>query len=97
MPDLIKVNEVTNIATVIIIWGSDLFEIKWYIIKAVIGSLNNKQEVLGRSNRLLSFDMTRTSICLFACVFVKAVTFLPSRYLATVKGYIYRQTEGSDL
>jgi hypothetical protein len=59
--NLIKVNEVTNITTVIIIWRSDLFEIKWYIIKTLLGSLNNKQAVLGRTDHLLSFDMTWTT------------------------------------
>jgi hypothetical protein len=28
-----------------------------------------------------------------ACVFVTVVTFLPSRYLATIGGYTYRNTD----
>jgi hypothetical protein len=47
------------------------------------------QEVRGRTNRLLSFDTTRTArrsttILLQLRVFVAAVTFLLSRYLATI-------------
>jgi hypothetical protein len=30
---------------------------------------------------------------IFACQFVAAVMFLPSRCLATVKGYTYRHTD----
>jgi hypothetical protein len=51
-------------------------------------------QVLGRTNRLLSFDMTRTAIenCPFnnsstvTSVFVTAVTCLQSRFLATIEG-----------
>jgi hypothetical protein len=54
-----------------------------------------KQEVLRRTNGLLSFNMTRTAeetkrptILLFA-----ALTSLPNRCLAAIRGYIYRHID----
>jgi hypothetical protein len=52
-------------------------------------------EVLGRTNRLLSLirhahienDASNNS-SIVACVFVIAVTFLPSRCLATIRGLL---------
>jgi hypothetical protein len=37
--------------------------------------------------------------CILACVFVAALTFLQSRFLATIRGYIYTHTQinGRDL
>jgi hypothetical protein len=59
-----------------------------------------KQIVLGRTNRLLSFDTTRTeerttlpAILLFLRVFAAAVMILPSRCLATITRYTYRHTD----
>jgi hypothetical protein len=60
---------------------------------------NNKQEVLGRTNHLLSFDMWTTqkmlqpTILLLLCVFVAVSTFLLSPCLAKVEGCTYRQTD----
>jgi hypothetical protein len=60
---------------------------------------NNKHEVLGRTNRLLSFDMWTTqkmmcpTILLLLCVFVAMATFLLSPCLAKVEGYTYRHTD----
>jgi hypothetical protein len=31
--------------------------------------------------------------CVVACLFVTAVTFLPSPYLAAIRGYKYRHTD----
>jgi hypothetical protein len=59
--------------------------------------MNFIQEVLERTNRLLSFDTTWTAqkttsptVLLLLRVFVAAVTFLPIRCLATIGGYTYR-------
>jgi hypothetical protein len=49
-----------------------------------------KQEILGRTNRLLSFDMTRTAYettLNFTYVFVAAGEHLPNRCIATIGGY----------
>jgi hypothetical protein len=54
-----------------------------------------QQEVLGRTNRLLSLirhgphwnDASYNS-SIVTCVFVTAVTFLPSRCLATIRGFL---------
>jgi hypothetical protein len=62
--------------------------------------VNDIKEVLGRTNRLLSLidtghienDASNNS-SIFACVFVTAVTFLPSCSLATIGGYTYRHTD----
>jgi hypothetical protein len=64
--------------------------------------LNNKEEILGRTDHLLSFDMTWTTWKMtrsqFVCLRVyAAVTFLPSRYLAAIKGYTYKHTDGTDV
>jgi hypothetical protein len=59
-----------------------------------------KQEVLGRTNRLLSFDTTRDHVedeKSKNSSIVAAVTFLRSRCLATIVGYKCRQTDGRDL
>jgi hypothetical protein len=55
--------------------------------------MHNKQEVLGRTNRLLSFrrhglhrNKTRPAILLLLHIFVAAGTCLPSRCLATIGG-----------
>jgi hypothetical protein len=60
-----------------------------------------EQEVLGRSNRLFSFDTTRTpqkttriTLILLLRVFFVAGTCVPSRWLATRKRDTYRHTEG---
>jgi hypothetical protein len=53
------------------------------------------QEVLGRTNRLLSCiekDASNNS-SLVAHVFVAAVTFLPSYSLATIEGETYSDTD----
>jgi hypothetical protein len=56
---------------------------------------NHKREVLGRTNRLLSLIRHRGHIendasnnSIIACVFVTAVTFLPSRCLATTGRFL---------
>jgi hypothetical protein len=57
-----------------------------------------KQEALGRTNRLFSFDNETYRVendayndsSIDARVFVAAVTFLPSRCLAKIGGYTYR-------
>jgi hypothetical protein len=56
-----------------------------------------KQEVLGRTDSLISlvttrtvWETTRATIILLLHVFVEAVKFLPSRCLATIMEYIYR-------
>jgi hypothetical protein len=58
-----------------------------------------KQEVLGRTNRLLSSGTTQTAyqtthppVLLLLCVFVAVVTFLPSQCLATI-GDAHTDTE----
>jgi hypothetical protein len=64
-------------------------------------STKQKQEVLGRTNRLLSFDTTRTTTendasnnsSIVAFGFVGAVTFLPSRCLETIEGYTCRHKD----
>jgi low affinity Fe/Cu permease len=66
-----------------------------------------KQEILGRTNRLFSFDTTRIvykatppTILLFLCVFVAAGTCLSSRCLTQDwrnAYYIDTQTDGRDL
>jgi hypothetical protein len=60
----------------------------------------SKDKVLGRTDRLLSwYDTDRiendasNNSPIAACVFVAAVTSLPSRYLATIGGYTYRHTD----
>jgi hypothetical protein len=54
-----------------------------------------KTEVLGGTDHLLSFGMTRITwktmhpkFSVVACLFVGAVTLLPSRCLATIERYI---------
>jgi hypothetical protein len=74
--------------------------------RTATNTTRNKQEVLGTTNRLFSFflryDTGRIENDAFnnfsvgACVFVAAVTFLPSRCLATIRGYTYRRTDSSE-
>jgi hypothetical protein len=58
------------------------------------------QEILGRNNRLLSFDTTWTAVAtratvLLLHVFLVAGTCLRSRCPVTLRGYMCRQTDGS--
>jgi hypothetical protein len=57
-----------------------------------------KQYVLGRNNSLYSIDTTRTAektmrSIILLIVFVAAVTFSPSRCVATIVEYTYRHTD----
>jgi hypothetical protein len=68
------------------------------------GPLIKTQQVLGRTNRLLSLIRLglHRKLCVqqfFSCylVFFAAVTFLLSRCLAKIGESTYRQTDGRDL
>jgi hypothetical protein len=61
----------------------------------VQAELDMIQEVLGRTNRLISLIDTghiendaSNNYSIVACVFVTAVTLLPSRCLATIRGFL---------
>jgi hypothetical protein len=50
-------------------------------------------EVLGRINRLLPLDTTKTGPAVrTACVFTAAVQFLPNHCLVSIRGYTYKHT-----
>jgi hypothetical protein len=55
--------------------------------------------MLGRTNQILLYDTDRiendasNNSSIVACVFVVAITFLPSRCLAAIGGYRYRHTD----
>jgi hypothetical protein len=58
----------------------------------------DKQEVLGRTNGLLSLmdhlenDASNNS-SIVSCVFIAAIMILLSHCLATIEGYTYRHTD----
>jgi hypothetical protein len=63
--------------------------------------LTFKQEVLGRTNRLLFLIRhgphwnRRVQQFLYCCVCIRSVTFLPSRCLATIGGYTDTHTDSN--
>jgi hypothetical protein len=58
---------------------------------ATTGYTDRPWAVLSHDADSIENDEYNSSI--FACVFVEAVMFLPSPYLAMRKGYTYRQTD----
>jgi hypothetical protein len=79
------------------VYWQHTYRSKYFLLRQMITYPESKQEVLGRNNRLFSFDMTRAAIensapndsSIVACVFIAAVTFLPSRCLATIGCHTY--------